>query len=45
MMAKDDLPQHLEKCPFEKCKDQLVNGQIDPIVKYFKKQVGGHKRK
>mmetsp|Transcript_4533 Transcript_4533/g.8083 ORF Transcript_4533/g.8083 Transcript_4533/m.8083 type:complete len:171 (-) Transcript_4533:491-1003(-) len=39
MMSKGDLPQHLEKCPFEKCKDQLVNGQIDPIIKYFKKQI------
>jgi phage FluMu protein Com len=41
LLTKDELPAHLEKCPFERCKEQLANGRIDPIIKYFKKQVRG----
>ena len=41
LLPKDELPAHLEKCPFERCKEQLANGRIDPIIKYFKKQVRG----
>jgi phage FluMu protein Com len=39
LLTKDELPAHLEKCPFERCKEQLANGRIDPIIKYFKKQI------
>eukprot|EP00996_Jenningsia_fusiforme_P003344 NODE_4144_length_854_cov_26.821118_g3822_i0.p1 GENE.NODE_4144_length_854_cov_26.821118_g3822_i0~~NODE_4144_length_854_cov_26.821118_g3822_i0.p1 ORF type:complete len:139 (-),score=20.79 NODE_4144_length_854_cov_26.821118_g3822_i0:79-495(-) len=38
-MSKEELPSHLLKCPFEKCKAVLVDGQVDPIIKYFKRQL------
>eukprot|EP00667_Euglena_gracilis_P017260 EG_transcript_18160 len=39
LSTKNELSQHLESCPFERCKDQLKNAQIDPILRYFKKQI------
>lgn len=39
MLSRDELTSHLEKCAFERCKEQLANCQTDPIIKYFKKQI------
>lgn len=38
-LTPEDLSSHLEACPFEKCKEQLLNGKSDPIIKFFKKQI------
>lgn len=39
LLPRDELAYHLESCPFEQCKEHLLNGQIDPILRQFKKQI------
>jgi len=40
LSAREEVQAHLDTCPFERCKDHLVNGQIDAILRYFKKEIG-----
>eukprot|EP00669_Euglena_mutabilis_P000857 TRINITY_DN110_c0_g1_i5.p1 TRINITY_DN110_c0_g1~~TRINITY_DN110_c0_g1_i5.p1 ORF type:complete len:240 (-),score=46.81 TRINITY_DN110_c0_g1_i5:416-1135(-) len=40
LSAREEVQAHLDACPFERCKDHLVNGQIDAILRYFKKEIG-----